>query len=415
MDYSDNSVKYITALGSTAHTYGNVLATTQKWVMDIFEKNPFKTIHVSSTIAHKQILTTPHQFLKKSKPMIIFRPRIEYNEETPLSHTLLTERIGGPLTNSTPGIVDTKPFFYDEKCGIEIQFSETLRVMYLDITMIFDTEIQQLNYMDYLDLQIPPVNRPFDINTYLEAFLPKEIMEMVSSLSGIPIHTTDGSVHKFISYMNTNSYFPVTYKLAGSSGREEFYRYYPTNIFAIFTDRDKDQGETINHVKSNYKINLTLKLMFWSPGILYLFSRKIHDIPRPEISNDSSLVPIYADVFMLEDLNLSPGWRLYTYASYILDKPNEEVDFSSMLENSIKEVINYHIRNGIPLLNFFDVKIRRQGKLLTEGKNAHYEIDYKNQIVHFHNKSYGFYTYTIIIAIDALYINEIIKDIFKLE
>lgn len=414
-DFSKNNVKYITALGSVAHTYGNLLATAQKWLLDIFPEDVFKTIHVQSRIAHSQILRTPHQFLKKTKPMIIFSPRVEYNEDdTFMAKTLITERMGGPHISGTPGVIDLNPFFFDPERLIDLQFSSTRRVMYIDVLMTFDTLMQQMNYMDYIKLQLP-FERPFDIETWLEAYLSKELMEMVSTIAGVPIHDADGSVHNFISYMNGHSCFPVTYKLAGSTGKEEFYRYYPATIITKLSNLDYNQGEAVNHITTNYTISFTMRMEFWSPGIMYLFSNKVHDIPKPEIPTDSTLIPVFADVFMLEDLNLAPGWKVYGHASYTLDKPYDKVDFSSLMQRSITEVIHYHLKNGIPLLNFLDIKVRRMGKMMIEGKNADYEIDYANNIIQFHNKSALFYTHTVIISIDVQYINEMLKSLYDLE
>ena len=414
-EYKDNEVRYITALGSIAHTYGNVLATAQKWLMDIFQKVvTFKTIHVSSTIAHKQILSTPHQFLKKSKPIIIFRPRLEYGEDTFLKNTLMTQRFGGPISSSAPGVVDLHPFFFDKNSGTDIQFSQTRRVMYVDVTMVFDTEIQQINYFEWLKLQFPPNNTPFDISCWLEAYLSKEFMELVGELGGVPLHDENGSVHDFLEYMNSNSCYPVTYKLAGSTGNEEFYRYYPTKIYSYITEMDRSEGESINHIRTNYSISLSLRMEFWSPGLMYLFSRKMKDQEyNLTVPTDSTLIPIFADVFMHEDLNLAPGWQVYAHSSYILDKPNDEVDFSPLLHQSTQEVIKYHVKNGIPLVNFMDIKVRKHGVLLQEGR--HYEIDYNTYNIKFHNRSYGFYTYAIIISVDVHYINELVKDIFNLD
>ena len=103
MHEEPHEVKYITMLGSAAHTYGNVLATVQKWVMNLFPEKTFKTIHVNSKITHRQMLSTPHEFLKKSKPMIIFRPRISYDEDRFLGKTLLTERLGDIYNPATHG------------------------------------------------------------------------------------------------------------------------------------------------------------------------------------------------------------------------------------------------------------------------------------------------------------------------
>lgn len=408
-------VKYITAMGSSAHTYGNVLAIMQKWVLDIFPEKLFKTIHVSSRIAHKQILmSNPREmqrFVKKSKPMIVFRPRIEYGEENFLDGTLITQRMGGPRTSGSPGIVDLQPFFMDPEAGINLQYNLARRTMYFDIILIFDTVIQQLNYMDHI-LQEIPIKRPFDVNTYLESYLSVELMEMISKLANIPIHDPAGSIHNFLKYMNTHSCYPITYKLAGSTGKEEFYRYYPATIITEITDIDRDRGESVSQIMTNYKITLTMKMSFWSTGTNYLFSNQIHEIKRPIIPTDSTLIPVFTDVFMLEDLNLPPGWTVYAHSSYRLDKPNDEVDISSLFAQSMKDVLTYHIKNSIPVITFLDIKIRKQGELL---ESTEYEIDYENLVVKFHNKNFGFFTYTIIISVDTSYINQTIKDVFRLE
>lgn len=408
-------VKYITAMGSSAHTYGNVLAIMQKWVLDVFPKKLFKTIHVSSRIAHKQILSSnaaeTQRFIKKSKPMIAFRPRIEYGEDNFLDGTLITSRMGGPRTSGTPGVVDLQPFFIDPDNGINLQYNLARRTMYFDIILIFDTMIQQINYMDYI-LQEIPIKRPFDVNTYLESYLSKELMEMVAKISSIPIHDASGSVHDFLKYMNTHSVYPVTYKLAGSTGKEEFYRYYPATILTEITDIDKDQGESVSQIMTNYKINLTMKMSFWTTGTNYLFSDQIHEIERPTIPSDSTLIPIFTDVFMQEDLHLPPGWNVYAHSSYRLDKPNDEVDISSLFAQSMIDVLQYHIKNAIPILTFLDIKIRKQGELL---EDTEYDIDYENLVVKFHNKNFGFFTYTIIISVDTSYVNQTIKDVFRLE
>lgn len=413
-----NSLKHITTMGSLAHTYGNLLATAQKWVLDIPSfKNFFKTIHVQSQIAHEQIIKNTEnftkKFVKKSKPMIIFRPRISYDEDTFLAKTMMVERMGGGLINSdTPGTIDLHPFLFDPKTSLNLQFSEVRRVMYLDVIIILDTYIQQLNFMDFLMNELVK-NRPFDINTWLEAYLPREYMEIVGKLAGIPVHGQNGSVKEFLDYMNENACYPVIYKLAGSTGKEEFYRYYYTNILTTLTELDKSDGENNGHIMTNYQITFTLKMEFWTPGINYIFSPKIDSSMNLPQTTDSTLIPIYADVFAYEDLDLPPGWRMYQHASYQLDKPKDNVDFNNLLDESIQEVINYHIKNGIPLLNFIDIKVRKQGNLVHEGHD--YVVDWEHRKVYFNNTDYGWFTYTIIISVDVSYINRMIEKIFHLK
>jgi hypothetical protein len=97
----------------------------------------------------------------------------------------------------------------------------------------------------------------------------------------------------------------------------------------------------------------------------------------------------------------------------MLDKVKDTVQIDSQLNGSIKEVIAYHLKNGLPMNEAIEIRVRRQGKLLTEGIN--YKVDYNNEIIYFNNKDFGFYTYSIMICINIRYINELIKTIFKLK
>ena len=74
--------RYVSLLTSMSHTYGNIFAFIQNWIINLFPKDLFKTIHVNSKIAHRQIRSTTHEYVKKTKPIIIFRPRIgDINDE----------------------------------------------------------------------------------------------------------------------------------------------------------------------------------------------------------------------------------------------------------------------------------------------------------------------------------------------
>lgn len=405
-----HEVKYITMMGSAAHTYGNALATVQNWVMNLFPENTFKTIHVNSRITHRQMLSTPHEFLKKTKPMIIFRPRIDYNEERFLNHTLLTER-QGDIYN--PGAyTDLQAFFKDNQNKISCKYTLNRYVMYIDVIMIFNTLIQQINYIHFLKNAVR-IGIPFDIDTFLESYISKDMMEVISKLSGIPLVSNDGGTKDFLDYMNTNSEYPVTYKLQGSSGTDEYYRYYPAKILTMLSDINADDGERVGQIMNAYQCSFTMKLEFFGTGFYYLFSDKIHDIPKMSMPDDSTLIPIFTDVLLEEDLCLAPGCKVYNHFSCQLDKKFDNVKIGTTLNQSIKEAIKYHLSTGRPLVDLIDIKIRRQGKLLIYGKD--YTINWNDLQIDFLNKEYGFFTYTVIISINVLYINELIKNIYNLK
>lgn len=404
--------RYVSMMTSMSHTYGNVLAWIQKYILDIMPENLFKTIHVNSKIAHRQIRSTSHEFLKKSRPMIIFRPRIGgIDEERFLKGTPLIER-QYDLYNTWGG-TNLQPFFEDPKNDLMIKFQQNRSVMYVDVIMDFSTLMNQIDYVHFLENSLP-WNRSMFKSTFLESYIPQEMLKIVSDISGIPLYDKDNSTKTFLQYLEQNSQMPVTYKLQGSSGTKEFYRYYPTNIDTTFMDLNWDDGEKTGHVMTSYKLNFTVKLEFYTTGFYYIFNDNIYNInlPKVEMDNNSTIIPVYTDVLTREDLNLRPGWHLFNRASCRLEQEFDHVVISELFNNSIRAVIKYHLDNGLPLLEFLDIKIRKQGKLIHE--NTDYRIDYNTLTIYFNNKS-PYYTYNILVCVNVEYINDMIKSIYNLK
>ena len=412
-DSSTPDTRYVSLMTSISHTYGNALAYIQKYILSIFPDNMFRTIHVQSKIAHRQIKSTTHEFIKKNKPMIIFRPRIpSMDEDRFLKGTLLTERQIDIY--STWGNTNLQPFFYDDKNKINIKYQLNRTVMYVDVTVILSTLIQQLDYYQYLQNAVR-INHSFDLETCLESYLPEEMLYIISALSGNEIYSTEGTTKAFLQYMNQNSIYPITYKLQGSTRRREFYRYYPAIINVNISDLDKDDGERVGNVMSDYKINFTVRLEFNSNGLYYIFNENIHDIKLPEINvaDSSAIIPVFTDIVMKEELQLAQGWSLYNRASFMFDNENEnEIEFKELLNASIIETIKYHNENSLPYFDFIDIKLRRQGQPLIYNKD--YIIDWDNFKIKINNAN-RVHTYNINVCINVEYINDLIKKIYNLK
>lgn len=402
--------QFISVLGSASHTFGNVIAQAEDYVLNIFPENLFKTVHVNTKLAHRQIRETSHEFLKKSKPMIIFRPRIELNDDRFLKGTSFIER-QNDLYNSYGG-TNLQNFFQDTKNDLVIKYQLNRSVLYIDVICIFSTLMQQIDYVHYLQNAIR-VNHPFDIPVFLESYIPLELIDVMSELSGKPVYAEDGSTKDFLEYLEGNSVFPVTYKLQGQTRTHEFFRLYPTNILTTISDIGFDDGNKNGHITTEYQMNFTLRMEFNSTGFYYLFHKDLKNINLPKVDpEDSSVIPVFTDVILKEDLNLRQGWHLYNQATIMIDSPDDTVKFDMMLNESIKNVLKYHISNGLPLLECLDIKLRQNGKMMYSGKD--YNIDYENLTIQFHNMNIH-KTYKILICVNIEYINDLIKNIYNLQ
>lgn len=403
-------IKHIELMSSASHTYGNAIAFIENWLINLFPEDFFKTIHVNSKIAHRQIRNTPHEYNKKLKPILAISPRVDFDDTRFLEGTALIERRTNLYSNY--GLTNLMPFFYDSEKKIAVKYQLNRTVMYADVIMIFSTLMQQLNFMNYL-MNVTPINHPQNLRTCLESYLAPELLESISKISGIPMVDDDGSTYTFLEYLNSHSQFPITYKMQGGRNKKEYYRYYPATIDTLISNVSNDDGEKSGHVTSNYRITFTIRMEFYSTGFYYLFSDDVVPIRPKEIGNSEVIIPMYTDPILKEDLNLSNGWNLFTNVSFQLDKPDDEVEFYQVLNESIRNALEYHLKNGLPLIDLIDIKIRKQGNLLIE--NQDYIIDWKNKNIKFNIKDYRYYTFSMYISINTLYVNNLLKELYSLK
>lgn len=408
-------VEYTSIMGSAAHTYGNVLAFMQKWILDLFPKDLFKTIHINSKIAHRQMIQSDVRAQsKKMNPKIIFRPRVMgIDEDRFLKGTDFIER----HTNTMPqwGSGNLQPFMEDSDHAFSIKYLMNRSVMYIDVTCVFNTYIQMLNWISYLPNKIP-VNCPGKIETCLESYLPTSLINTISDMIQLPVVDDNGCTKAFMEYMNGHSMYPITYKLSGATGNREFYRYYPINLEYWINEINGDEGEKVGQVYDKYQMTFTVRTEFESTGFYYLFGHelekyKFRTVDEEEMYANEDVVPVFTDITCKEDYNLAPGWHLYNQASCRLEEVNDHINIKEMLNSSIQKAITYHLENGLPTLEFLDIKVRRQGELLHEGKD--YFIDYNTMDVYFHNDTI-YYTYKIIINLNVEYINSLVKELYHL-
>lgn len=404
-------LNYITLLSSMSHTYGNALAFMENYILKIFPDNLFKTVHVNSKLAHRQIKSISNEYLKKTKPMIIFRPRVaQYDEERFLKGTFITENIFKQYHSW--GLTNLLPFFEDVDNKLSIKFQMNRSVMYIDVIVIFSTLMQQLDYQSYL-FNAVRWDQPYFIPTYMESFIPAEMLTIISEICGIPVYDANNSTRDFLQYMNQHSGYPITYKLKGNTGTREYFRYYPVNVETTFSGLSTDDGEMNGMVASQYQINFSVKMEFNSTGFYYIFNNKLFDMKLPVVdAEETDIIPIFTDVLLEEDLHLQPGWILYNRGAMMLQDENEEISFDNLLNSSINASIDYHLKNGLPLVDLIDLKVRKQGELIREGKE--YCVDWINKKIKFINQDV-YHTFSFYMCVNLEYINDLVKKVYNLK
>lgn len=395
---------------SASHTYGNVLSVVEKFILDIFSADVFKTVTASTTLGSRQLTHLPSQLHKKELPALVLVPRIVFGQEDNrfLSNTLINSRVTN--THSIYGDGSLLPLAEDKRKHLYIHGHYNRAVMYVDVVMSFNTFNEQINYMSYIHNMIPIGHNQF-IRAPLELYIPGGFCQLIGNVTKTPVKDEDGSVYKFLTYMNSIWHHPITYKLKGGSNSDEFFMYYIADIDAVFQEPQAGPGIKDGQIRRAFDISFTVRCEFNTIGYFTLNTpdlKKQVVIPPEE---DMTIVPIFSDVINLEDFKLPVGWSVLGWPIFKLKYDENSISIDNILNQSLRVVIDYHLKFGMPMERFIRIEFRENGEILNDEL---FYIDWANRELHLMNPNPR-RTYRLIITVSHEYINNLIKDLYNLE
>jgi hypothetical protein len=408
---------YAIAQTSLAHTYGNVTCFIADYIKNLFPENYFSTTHISTTIAHKQFSifqNSRKEFLKKSKPMLIIRPRIEVDDSSVfLYDTYMTTNTHNLYMDTS--FTNLQPFIEDNDKGIHMKFLlNRLKISY-DISIITETYMDALNQSHFLKNRLP-INYPMFLQASLESYVPRELFKVMGDLIETPMYDKNDSVAPFLEYVNTHSIYPVSYKMKNSTGNDEFFRYYPVNIDTTFSGLSVEEGNKKGQIVDSCALQFNVTCEFNAAGLYYLFTRKDRVIDQFVIDmkaeNSDKIIPIYTHTNLYVS-EYGVGWSVFCAPMYRVDDVEVDVtDISSLLNNSILKVMTYHKEHNIPYDLFIKAQAMKNNRYMEE--ETEWSIDYdKCELI---TKNCDFRSsYRLIIHINTLYVNQLLTTVYDLD
>ena len=420
MQYEKNSgaaygehIRNTTAICNTsaAHTYGNVLSVVEKYLLDVFPADLFKTVTASTTLASRQLNHLPHQLHKKECPMMVLVPRVVFGQEDNrfLGNTLLNSRITN--THALWGDGSLIELARHRQKNLYIHGHYNRAVMYVDVVLSFNTYSEQINWMSYLFNTLPIGHNQF-IKAPLELYIPERFCELVGNLSKVPVKDENNSVYDFLTLMNSMFYHPITYKLKGGSNSDEFFMYYIADIDTVIQDPQAGPGVKDGQVRRNFDITFTVRCEFNTIGYFTLNSP---DLKKSVVVNNNdenkAIVPMFSDVINLDDFEMPVGWTILGWPIFKLKMEESSISIENILNQSLNVVIDYHLQYGIPMDRFIKIQFRENGKILDDEM---FYIDWYKRELHLTNPDQH-RTYRLLITVSHDYINNMIKEIYNLE
>lgn len=405
-------IKNTTAMCNTSasHTYGNILSVMEKYILqEIFPPDFFKTVTLSTTLGSRQLTHLPNQLHKKAMPIMVMAPRIVFGQEDNrfLANTLINSRITN--THSFYGDGSLIPLAEDKRKGLYVHGHYNRAVMYIDVVLSFDTFNEQVNCMSLLHNMVPIGHNQF-IRAPLELYIPEGFCKLIGEITDVPVKDKE-SVYKFLTYMNSIWFHPITYKLKGGSNSDEFFMYYIADIDAVFQEPQQGSGIKDGQIRRGYDITFTIRCDFNTIGYLTLNTPKLKKQIHLPYEDNSSIVPIFSDVINLNDFDLPVGWSLLSWPIFKLNYNENTISIDPILNQSLRAVIDHHLKFGIPMERFIRIEFRENGEILTDEL---YYIDWGNRLLKLAKPNYR-RTYRLIISVSHEYVNNLIKELYDLE
>ena len=391
------------------HAVGNVTAIAMRYILDQFPPNTFATALPSTTIAHRQLRHTPKQIRTQAYPLCIVNPRVSLSGlDNRLAAGSFATTTWGPISNRFQNRSEMEKLFFDKRKGIEWRGKINRVVLFLDFVLSFQSIAEQLRWASYLINKIPMENCFFDIDTALELALPDGFLEETARYAGIPIHDESGSVARFVDYLNMNSVFPISYRFSSGKHRDAFYTYYMSPILcSIHEFSYNNSTKTNNLVESDCPITFTMRCEFNTIGLFDLSVPNPGPVRYTTPQAGSTVIPIFSDSFNDKDFPLLYGWQIRMKPIIQLDWGETEIDISPCLDEAMIKIIDYHLENNMSIDLFMSVKLRENRTIINDG----YYMNWKNKKLVFTNAHYT-HTYRMIIAVNTLYVNNWLLDMY---
>lgn len=394
----------------TLHSIGNVVAIALQFIVDQFPSGTFATAMPSTKLAHRQLKHTPKQIRSQPYPMCIVSPRVSLSA---LDDRLASGSFGtttwGSISSRFQNRSEMEKLFFDNRKGIEWRGKINRVVVNLDFVLSFQSVAEQLRWASYLINRLSTDgNHYFDIDTALEMAIPDGFLEETASYAGIPVKDKDGSVAQFVDYLNLYSAFPVSYRFSSGRHKDAFYMYYMSAILCRISDLNYNVVNKSGQVESDCPISFTMRCEFNTVGMFDL------SVPNPKQKvkllspkSPSIVIPIFSDSFNEKDFPLLYGWKIHSTPIVQMDWGETEVFIGGSLGTSLNTLIDYHLENHLPVDLLLSVKVRENRDLIDDG----YYVDWKTRKLVFTNIRYT-HTYRLIIAINQLYINDLLLEMY---
>lgn len=348
---------------SYVHGYSLAIEFMRSWFLSKFEKDFFKTVYING----KHVLDDYTEFnkdtIKKEKPMLAIMPTVEYDHDRDVIDSYLADPSLFLRRSSYQ-----QSFFRDEEKDLYlgVQFRELKMNFGYKIRVSTRAQQQDLWNSMELNFRIGATQKEYITADF---HIPKKIMIDIAERAGFDVNkekNTICNILEFLSYLNTHSDLPITYKMRAINQQQEFFMRVGRNdgLFVHITNADKisaDDGERDGQLDNNFHLEFASVIRVPIPHFYAYYSQEDVTGSTNIYEDDRASIGLYSfSEFKIPDRN-DLGWYQVAMTSYLCEKNEKFVDMSEVFSGNtnLDAVIKYNLKQCISPQSFIDIRAYR--------------------------------------------------------
>lgn len=377
----DKQVYMCRATTSLSSLIGNCSQVVKTWFTKLFPDDFFKLVHIDSSMSSNTFSKEKDNvFNKEGFPYLIIRPRFTFDDDTVFGR--LPQWMNTNYYNFRNLEDNYMPVFLDRNNGIYVySIPDRIKITF-DIEIVCATRMQQINVAHYLKSNVLHKGYFYLYNTHMETQVPKLFIKCAHDLLNYDMSKPDEHA-AFTDYLGSNSAEKITEKINPANSRASYYYMYDTNILCIFENNPEvDEGETKDHVKTNFRITDTLTVDFWVPSKYFFETKKV--VKPGDYNLGWDIEDLGEKVDLVYTMQMIPDkfytrkdgveFTYYKKQGYITEEsfpvmddrgdktPYDSIPLQNFFNKDIVDVVKYCLRYNVKMDNVFEMRLYEENK-----------------------------------------------------
>ena len=354
------------ATTSLSVVYGNVTEAVREYIYSFFPHDYFNSVYISTEIGYRTVKRSKnansyHKLITTELPVIGIQVEVVSDDSDMFLYNTPMIR---NLDNIMTGAYDQRFLglvLKDHEKNFQVRYKMNRERLNFNVRVQFDTYNEAIDKRAAL-LNSNTLERTLYYTTALESVIPRSIIGLIGRLSGINIEMTDKKdanefyIRPFLTYLNSISKFPITYKMKTASQKDEFFLYYRHNILVTLTNLSQVTGNRKDMVDGYYEFSFTVIAEFNLPAVYYIESDIGAKIPTDlkvsvteidEYKDTHEVIPLYTIKNLFQVCPPQIGeYSYYMNFMFTIDdarKKTEEIDISDLFKSDHPDTNYYPI------------------------------------------------------------------------